>query len=37
MQLMVDNPVYVIQYNRQMHEEIAKLEEMRKGNPRPLL
>lgn len=28
--------VYVIQYNREMHEEIAKLEEMRKGNPMPI-
>ena len=28
--------VYVIQYNRQMHEEVAKLEEMRKGNPMPI-
>ncbi len=28
--------VFVIQYNRQMHEEIAKLEKMRKGNPMPI-
>ena len=28
--------VFVIQYNRQMHEEVAKLEEMRKGNPMPI-
>ncbi len=28
--------VYVIQYNRQMHEQIAKLEEMRNGNPMPI-
>ena len=33
---MVDNQVFVIQYNRQMHEEVAKLEEMRKGNPTPI-
>ena len=29
---MVDNHVYVIQYTRQMHEEVAGLEKKRKGN-----
>ena len=28
--------VFVIQYNREMHEEIAKLEKMRNGNPMPI-
>ena len=28
--------VFVIQYNREMHEQIAKLEEMRNGNPMPI-
>jgi hypothetical protein len=28
--------VYVIQYNREMHEQVAKMEEMRKGQPMPI-
>ena len=28
--------VFVIQYNREMHEQIAKMEQMRKGNPMPI-
>ena len=28
--------VYVIQYNREMHEQIAKLEKMREGKPMPI-
>ena len=28
--------VYVIQYNREMHEQIAKLEEARQGKPLPI-
>ena len=32
---MVDNLAFML-YNRQMHEQIAKLEEMRNGNPMPI-
>ena len=32
----VEKERYVIQYNREMHEQVAKMEEMRKGQPMPI-